>query len=249
MSLCLVNSNNTGALAREYGVAAEKIRVVFPGVDASPNLRESGANEFRRKHSLDGALLMLSVGRLTDRKGLIEFVEHALPGIVATFPEASLVVIGDEASDALKGSSGMRQRIEQLAARLGLAANIVMLGTVDERELEDAYIASDVHVFPVKSMPGDVEGFGMVAIEAAAHGLPTVAFAVGGVPDAVADGRSGMLVSPGNFGHFTGAVIACLETGRQRYEIPSRDFAANFGWERFGREVSVALIDREQTNE
>ena len=64
--------------------------------------------------------------------------------------------------------------------RWGWQRTSACLARVDDQRLSDAYFAADVMVFPVLDLPGDVEGFGMVAVEAAAHGLPTVAFAVGG---------------------------------------------------------------------
>ena len=97
-------------------------------------------------------------------------------------------------------------------------------------------------MFPVRDMPGDVEGFGMVAIEAAAHGLPTVAFDVGGVADAVADGVSGRLVRSGDEEAFAAAVLAELaQAGTGRRER-ARAFATSFSWERFGREVADAVV-------
>ncbi len=75
-----------------------------------------------------------------------------------------------------------------------------------------------MHVFPVIEIPGDVEGFGMVAIEAASQGVPTVAFRVGGIPDAIADGVSGRLIAPGDY--------AALSDAIGQYLAPSDDRAA-----------------------
>ncbi len=114
-----------------------------------------------------------------------------------------------------------------------------MLGTRFGSELDDAYAAADVHVFPVREIPGDPEGFGMVAIEAAAHALPTVAYATGGVVDAVAAGVSGLLVAPGDCKGFADAVLELLRRPLQAEAI--RLFAADFTWDRFGERVSDAL--------
>jgi phosphatidylinositol alpha-1,6-mannosyltransferase len=82
----------------------------------------------------------------------------------------------------------------------------------------------------------------MVAIEAAAHGLPTVAFDVGGVADAVVDGRNGRLITADDYPAFAAAVSELLavqdNTGQ---DARARDFAGRFSWERFGREMLDAL--------
>jgi phosphatidylinositol alpha-1,6-mannosyltransferase len=109
------------------------------------------------------------------------------------------------------------------------------LGPVDDDTLSDAYFAADVMVFPVQEVAGDVEGFGMVAIEAAAHDLPTVAFAVGGVPDAIANGRSGSLIEARANGAFAESVVDRLQSPRQ--PLACRKFAQDFSWQAFGERL------------
>lgn len=239
----LVNSSNTRRLAIAAGVDAARIHVVHPGVD-SPVLDPGARARFRSRHGLEPeAPVLLSVGRLTTRKGLAEFVERCLPSILADQPRARLVIVGDEAADALhRGPGAGIEHIQATAREAGVAAAIDWLGPCSDQDLADAYQAADLHVFPVRDIPGDVEGFGMVAIEAAAHGLPTISFGVGGVPDAVANGVNGQLVQAGDYQAFSNAVLralACTNT-RGRGET-ARRFAAGFGWDRFGKEVVEAL--------
>lgn len=239
----LVNSRNTRQLAIECGVDAGRIHVVHPGVEP-PALDPGARARFRSRHGLEpDAPVLLSVGRLTTRKGLAEFVARCLPSILARQPRARLVIVGDEATDALHPGSGSGiDRIRTVAREAGVAAAIDWLGACSDGELAEAYQAADLHVFPVRDIPGDVEGFGMVAIEAAAHGLPTVAFGVGGVPDAVATGRNGQLVEAGDYPAFASAVLdalACTDVAGRGED--ARRFAKGFGWERFGAEVAAAL--------
>ena len=99
-----------------------------------------------------------------------------------------------------------------------------------------------MHVFPVRDLPGDVEGFGMVAIEAAAHGLPTVAFDVGGVADAVVTHRNGHLVRAEDHAAFARAVCEMISAhDRAGTSARARAFAQGFSWQRFGRDVIEAL--------
>lgn len=241
----LTNSANTADIAARAGVARARITVIHPGVTL-PDAGHAPTDAFRRQHQLGQRPLLLSVGRLTARKGLPQFIRHALPAIREQHPDVVLVVIGDEAPDALTGAgTGGRAALQALAGELGLSANLRLLGPCNDDTLSQAYFAADVHVFPVCDMPGDVEGFGMVAIEAAAHGLPTVAFAVGGVLDAVSPGRSGHLIQPGEYASFAQRVSQLLAAGRAApMRASAREFAATFAWDIFAMRLRESLKAR-----
>jgi phosphatidylinositol alpha-1,6-mannosyltransferase len=238
------NSASTADIAARAGVARRRLTILHPGV-SMPASADEQCDDFSQKHGFGQRPILLSVGRMTARKGLIEFVRFALPAIHARYPQVLLVIIGNEAPDALSGrGEGSVKRVLAAAAELGLRENIRVLGTCDDATLSQAYFAADAHVFPVRDVPGDIEGFGMVAMEAAAHGLPTVAFAVGGIPDAVSPGRSGYLVKPGDYEVFARQTCAVLALARN---TPSRSaaraFAEGFRWERFGERLQVALSE------
>lgn len=236
IDLCLTNSRNTARLAEQAGVPAERIRILHPGVDLVDIPMREPSLAWRQRHGLERSKVMLSVGRLTRRKGLLEFVEQALPAIIREHPDAIVVVIGNEAPDALAGGArGISEEIRQAAERQGLSAHLRLLGLSGQADLDAAYAAADVLIFPVKSMTNDVEGFGMVAIEAAAHGLPTVAFAAGGVPDAVLPGVSGWLAPPGDYGTFAALVGRVLDASTSTIQAEGcRHFAEDFAWPLFG---------------
>ena len=238
--LVLVNSQNTGRLAINRGVAEGKISVLHPGTEIPASDPAAGVG-FRTQFGLGQRPVLLSVGRFTRRKGLAEFVTRSLPAIVAYFPDALLAVIGEEANDALHGASGSeRERILVAAQAAGVESNLCFLGRFDEVTLQAAYQAADCHVFPVLDLPGDVEGFGMVAVESAARGLLTVAFMVGGVPDAVGEGRSGHLVSPGDYSLMSDRIISVLKRSVGKKEadgLSSRAFASGFEWSLFGKRL------------
>jgi phosphatidylinositol alpha-1,6-mannosyltransferase len=230
--LALVNSRNTAMLAARAGVA--RIEILHPGTDFPP-LDPAAAAAFRARHDLADRPVLLSVGRLTPRKGLAGFVRDCLPAILRAHPAARLLVIGEDAVHAAKAAPGSElQRVRAAAEAAGVGDAIRFLPHCDDGELVAAYQAADVHVFPVRETAGDVEGFGMVAIEAAANGLPTVAFAVGGVPDAVLEPATGDLVAAGDYAAFAEAVVRRLATrGDARARQATREAAARFGWDAF----------------
>ena len=234
LDYAIANSSNTANIAAELGVAVGKVEVIHPGVTI-PTVDNATGRKFRKAYGFGDRPILLSVGRLTERKGLSDFVRHTMPIIRKRFPDVLLLVVGNEAPAALAGSAiGGQQRIRDDAERLGLDRNLKIIGTLSDEQLSWAYFAADVHVFPVKELAGDIEGFGMVAVEAAAHGLYTVAFAVGGVPDAVSNGVSGYLVDDGEYESMAERVCDALQlrisTG---FSETATEFARRFEWRQF----------------
>ncbi len=248
----IANSRATAQLCRGIGVDPARIGIVHPGVDLpdeplSPGEWDRGedpglgdAARFRERHGLAARPLLLSVGRLSARKGLREFVAQALPRIVAARPDAMLLVVGDAPSQALHAETQTPASILAAAVAAGIGNHIRFLGKVPDEELLVLYRTADVHVFPIREIPGDPEGFGMVAVEAAAHGLPTVAFAAGGVVDAVAEAASGHLVEPDNYATFAETVVKTLAE-QEQLRSTCIDFARRFAWPTFGRKFAEQL--------
>lgn len=234
MDRIIVNSTPTKQLALGAGVSEKNISIVYPGVSLPEHPQPAEAIlKFKQQHGLENKKILLSVGRLTTRKGLKEFVELALPAIVQQVPEAMLVVVGDAPKNSLGAGIQTRESIEQAAQAQNLQNHIKFLGVItDKTQLATVYEAADVHVFPVRHIPDDPEGFGMVAIEAAAHGLPTVAFSTGGVCDSVRDGISGFLVEPNDYKKLSKNIVNALQktSGAQS----PLNFAHGFTWESFG---------------
>lgn len=238
-----VNSRHTARLAVEKGIPSDKIIVIHPGVELPDfHQRPYRRFEFRKQFGLQDRTILLSVGRLSPRKGLVEFIDYCMPEIIRAKPEACLVVIGDIPKQGLgKHLADIKSRIQEAIHRNMLQQHVMLLGNTNDQTLSDAYFAADVFIFPALNLPGDVEGFGMVALEAAAHGLPTFAFNVGGINDAVAEGISGYLAQSDDYHYLSERIIRQLNnTAHGINPETCIDFASNYAWPVFSAKLTAA---------
>ncbi len=199
--------------------------VVPPGVDVSRFRPPSGAGErdaTRRRLGLPtGAPLVLGVSRLVPRKGfdvLIDATARLAPGAT---PGA-----GENGSDAgvhlaLAGAGRDRARLGRRAAGAGLGDRFHLLGRVSDADLPALYGATDVFAMVCRERWGglEAEGFGIVFLEAAACGTPSVAGRSGGAEDAVVDGETGVVVAPRDTGAVTAALDALLSDSELRRRL------------------------------
>ena len=235
----IANSEHTAELARSAGMRADAITVLHPGVEfPAPE-----AHGFREKFGIrPDQPLLLSVGRIVRRKGLPAFITQSLPALRERFPNLAFAIVGEEPAAALHSPGAEITAIWEAIARQGLEDSVRLSGRVTDELLHAAYAEADALVFPVLELPGDVEGFGMVAIEAAAHGLPTLGFRSGGVPDAVHDGITGELVATGDYERLTDRVAHHLSTRELRpYTEACLAHAETQGWSHYGAKLSAIL--------
>lgn len=242
MDCVIVNSTPTKALALNAGILEKKMSIVHPGVTLPVSAQSSNTiQSFKKKYNLEHKKILLSVGRLTTRKGLKEFVENSLAYIVQQEPDVILMVVGESPKNSLGAGLQTREEILEAARKNQVENHILFLGVItDNEQLATIYEAADVHVFPVRHIPDDPEGFGMVAIEAAAHGLPTVAFATGGIVDAVKQNESGWLVEKNNYEALAKQTIIALEQPKSTEQC--QHFAGQFEWSTFGKKIAEASV-------
>jgi len=150
-------------------------------------------------------------------------------------PDAILVIAGDSPDESLAHRGDELAKVVQEVEINGWRDRVRFLGKIDDATLSQCYAAADCLLFPLVPVKGDVEGFGMVAIEAAAHGTPTVAFAEGGVGDAVADGVSGHLVRSGDYAAMVDALSVLANDGDTLSAC--RNHAGKFGWDTFDKKL------------
>lgn len=141
----------------------------------------------RRRHGLGEKKVLLTISRLVERKGH-DVVIKSLPFLRKAVPDIHYLIVGD---------GPCRARLEALAAETGVAGLVSFCGSVSKDELPDYYCLGNVFVMVPRMLDrkGDVEGFGIVYIEANALGLPVVASRCGGIVDAVEDNTNGLLVN------------------------------------------------------
>lgn len=158
-----------------------------PGVDTDTFHPGVDGGEVRRKHGLSDRPVIVCVSRLVPRKGQ-DMLIRALPAVRRAVPDAKLLIVSGGPD---------RARLEKLARGAGEADNVVFTGSIPWTALPEHYAAGDVYAMPCRTRRGglDVEGLGIVYLEASATGLPVVAGDSGGAPDAVVEGETGYVVN------------------------------------------------------
>lgn len=163
-----------------------RLEWVPPGVDTSVFNADRDGSAVRRQHGLVDRPVVVCVSRLMPRKGQ-DVLIRGLADVQQRVPGAALLLVG--------GGPDM-PRLQRLAVECGVADDVRFTGSVPWPELPDYFAAGDVFAMPCRTRFGgiDVEGLGIVYLEAAAVGLPVVAGRSGGAPEAVRDGETGLVV-------------------------------------------------------
>lgn len=198
--------------AREVGVDPDKVAVVRLGVaiPAATGRDEARLALLRRLELRGDARLVVTLGRLVRRKGVRWFVEKVLPGLTE---DVHYVVAGD-------GPEGAA--ITEAAKALHVADRVHLLGQVDEEVREQVLAGADIFVQPNIPVPGDMEGFGLVTVEAALRGTPVVAADLEGIRDAVVDDVTGFLLPPADETAWIARLSALLADGEDLTSAGSR---------------------------
>ncbi|MFD6612448.1 glycosyltransferase family 4 protein [Micromonospora chalcea] len=189
-----------------------ELRRLAPGVDVETYHPDVDGTEVRKRLGLADRPVVVCVSRLVPRKGQ-DMLIRALPEIRRRVPGAALLVVG---------GGPYRSTLEKLARQAGLEHDVVFTGSVPSDALPAHYAAGDVYAMPCRTRNRglDVEGLGIVYLEAGATGLPVVAGDSGGAPDAVRDGETGYVVSGRDVAQLADRVATLLA---------DRDLARQFG--------------------
>ncbi len=228
----IANSSPTYDICLKKRVNEKNLSIIHPGVSFPPQPRnEQLIQQLKSQYDLQDKKILISVGRLTERKGLNEFIDLSFSKIVKAIPNTVLVVIGDTPNQSLNKNLQSKELILSTVKNHNIDNNIIFTGNIsDDDVLSSFYYLADLHIFPVKHIPEDPEGFGMVAIEAAVHGTPTVAFATGGIVDAVQHEKTGYLIENQDYQRMTDKVIEILEKKTLISEQTCMQYAEQFAW-------------------
>lgn len=181
-------SKATKNLITNRGIDKSKVEVVYPGVSVEDkkvydsNLKQ----ELIDKYNLAGKKILLSIGRLVERKGFLEVIEM-MPKLLKKMPDLIYVLIG---------SGEQKDKIVQRIKELNLSDKIIFLDGVNDKEKWTWLELSNSFIMLAKQTEEDIEGFGIVYLEAGLAGKPVIANKCGGPSEAVIDGQTGILLDP-----------------------------------------------------
>jgi phosphatidylinositol alpha-1,6-mannosyltransferase len=234
-SLVVANSQNTaGVLTANWGLSRDRVRVLHPGVDTA-RFRPA-----RRDPAVRAGLgwgerpVVLTVGRLQKAKGHDRMIE-AVGRLRDAVPDVLYAIAGDGQE---------RRALEALVGRSGLGAHVQFLGRLGEADLVRCYQQCDLFVLPSRRVGPDVEGFGIVLLEAQACGKPVIAGAVGGTAETMDLGRTGRVVPCEDPEALAGAVAGLLldPPALARMGADARRWAVErFDWDALVRQAAPWL--------
>jgi len=218
------NSYTAAAAQKAVTGLSDKTAVVNPGIDADPLVYdEHQIDDLKTRHHLHGKTVLLTVGRLVVRKG----VDMALEGLnlaLKRSPRLAFIIIGQG-----DGYEDLRAKI----ANLGLKDYVQILGGVDDEAKRRWYKLADIFIMTPRAIGPDVEGFGIVYLEAGLAGKPFIAVDSGVVADAVEDNVTGLLVDPLDSGAIAAAIVKLADYPNLRHRLGDagrRRALRDFNW-------------------
>jgi phosphatidylinositol alpha-1,6-mannosyltransferase len=209
----------------EAGVKSENIEKICPGVNTNLFHPSVNPENVIKKHNLEGRKVVLTLGRLVERKGY-DYVIKSLPSVLEKVPNLVYIIAGRGLYES---------RLRELVKELHLEDYVIFAGYVDESPAY-YYNACDVFIMANRRLETeDTEGFGIVFTEANACGKPVIGGKAGGTSDAVLDGYTGILVDGTDCAQISSALIDILtdkELANQLGSNGRKRVEAEFNWKR-----------------
>lgn len=224
-------SKATAQACMVRGMDEEKVTVVPNGVDLSRFGKPRNSNEARAElleavgcsngQLQNGGLVLCSVGRHVERKGFTWFVDQVMP------------LLPEDVHYWLAGIGPETEQVEAAVERRGLHDRVRVLGRVSEEKLRLLYRGSDLFVMPNIPVPGDMEGFGVVMLEAGTCGLPCVAARLEGICDVIKENANGHLVESEDPWAFSETIMQYYrhpQALRQASRAAARHINSTYSW-------------------
>ena len=214
------------AISRALSARAQSAMVkIAPGIDVE-HFIPTDASRLRESLGLNDKKVIVSVGRLVHRKGQDHLIE-AMPEILKNVPRAHLLLVGE---------GPYREHLQNLVHQLKLESSVTFIGRIQYQDLPMYICAGDIFAMPSRSrlMGLEVEGLGIVYLEASSCGMPVLAGDSGGAPDAVIQNETGLVVSGTDNKQIASAAVALLtnlEASQKMGTVGRQWIVDNWRWE------------------
>jgi phosphatidylinositol alpha-1,6-mannosyltransferase len=215
-----------------------KLIQIAPGIDTNHFMPRTASAKLIAKYRLEDRRIIICVARLVHRKGQDQLIQ-AMPKILESHPDAILLLVG---------VGPIKQMLENSARQLRITHKIVFAGRVSHDELPDYLAISEIFAMPVRSRFSglEVEGLGIVYLEASACAKPVVVGNSGGAADAVIDGVTGLLVDSSKVDEISNAICKLLDDpikGKQMGEAGRDWVLANWQMSNWSKKFNKLLLD------
>ncbi len=230
-------SHFTADRLSSLGAHPDCITTIYPGVDLE-RFRPADPDTIatlKERLGLRDRRVLLTVGRLVPRKGHRQ-VLAAMPRVIAQVPDLCYLIVGDGPE---------RPALKKHVHQQGLESYVRFTGQVSETELPHYYQIADLFILPNRDLSGDVEGFGIVFLEAGACGVPVIGGASGGAQEAIVHNKTGLLINPERTDEIVQAMLDLLSDSDRRQAMgrEGQAHACSFSWDRAAQELR-ALLER-----
>ncbi len=216
-----------------------KLVRIAPGIDTAHFIPRADGFEKRVELGLQDKKIIISVGRLVHRKGQDKLIE-AMPTILSKIPNAHLLIVGE---------GPYKNHLDKLAKKFSLEESVTFVGRILYDKLPTYLSAADLFAMPSRSrfFGLEVEGLGIVYLEASACGIPVVAGNSGGAPDAVIEGVTGFCVAGTDVDQVASAVIEVCSNAERASHMGAagRNWIVDqWRWDIWSKEFNALLLDQ-----
>ena len=231
-SMLICNSENTANIVRKLGFdSGSKCEVLHPGVDTSRFEVAAPDTSFRQQMGWSGKRVLLTVGRLQRRKGQ-DFLIKSMPALLKEFPDLFYAVVGrGECYDELIS----------LVDQHELHDKVCVYPDMDDEALIKCYQQCDIFILPNRTIGNDIEGFGMVLVEAQVCGKPVIAGDSGGTRETMNIGKTGHIIDCSSTENLLNGLSPIL---RNREIVDGEVDIADYAKNRFNWDQHVAKAKR-----